>query len=113
MAKRKRPRYGNPARQADVDATSAGRDREMLQATPAGPYDGGLTNSEEFNRAARRACGECGAPVTWMNAAAARGRGVDLTEALRLLGVDDIAGDDVWVCTSCSNFGVMGPSETF
>jgi len=36
---------------------------------------------------------------------------VDLAQAAVSLGLADINGLDVWVCTRCDNTGVMGPTE--
>jgi len=37
--------------------------------------------------------------------------GLDLAQAAVSLGLADINGLDVWVCTRCDNTGVMGPTE--
>jgi hypothetical protein len=60
-----------------------------------------------FNRAARKSCSECGAPVRWVDAAAAAEHGLDVDQAVQFLG-GSAAGLEFWVCTSCDNAGVMG-----
>jgi len=37
--------------------------------------------------------------------------GLALAQAAVSLGLADINGLDVWVCTRCDNTGVMGPTE--
>jgi hypothetical protein len=37
--------------------------------------------------------------------------GLGLAQAAVSLGLADIKGLDVWVCTRCDNTGVMGPIE--
>lgn len=55
----------------------------------------------------RTHCTECGAPVEWLPAEQAATRGIDLAPALELLG----EAAEVWACTRCDNYGVMGPTE--
>lgn len=66
-----------------------------------------------FNQMARSNCDECGAPVEWLTGAEAEARGVDLSGGMEFLGVDEIPGKDVWACTRCDNFGIMGPAHGF
>ena len=54
----------------------------------------------------RTHCTECGSSVQWLSTEEARQRGIDLAPALQFFGEDKPA--DVWVCSSCDNFGVMG-----
>lgn len=72
------------------------------QRTPQG-------NASAFNQMARKSCSACGAPVRWVDAAAAEVHGMDVEEALGFLGstVDQV---EWWVCTACDNAGVMGPA---
>ena len=67
----------------------------------------------DFNQMARKSCSECGAPVEWVTGAEAESRGHDLTGGLEFLGLDSVPGKDIWVCTKCDNFGIMGPTEGF
>lgn len=69
---------------------------------------GGLAG---FNQMARTSCSECGAGIEWLTGAEATQRGIDLDGALEFMGVSEVTGRDVWVCTRCDNFGVMGPPE--
>lgn len=64
-----------------------------------------------FNQLARSSCDNCGAAVEWITGDEAAGRGIDLTDALEFLDVSQVVEKDVWVCTSCDNYGVMGPAE--
>ncbi|GGN03827.1 hypothetical protein GCM10009721_34020 [Terrabacter tumescens] len=56
----------------------------------------------------RTNCTECASPVEWLTAEQISERGIDLGPALQFLGQTEAAG--VWACTSCDNFGVMGPT---
>lgn len=56
----------------------------------------------------RSHCEQCSAPVTWLVAEQVRERGLDLGPALEFLGEAQPA--EVWACTACDNFGVMGPT---
>jgi hypothetical protein len=56
----------------------------------------------------RTHCTECQAPVQWLSVDEASARGIDLGPALTFFGA---AVEDVWACTGCSNFGVVGPTE--
>lgn len=64
-----------------------------------------------LSRTIRSKCDQCGAPVKWVGPDEATEQGMDLNEAKAFLGVDDVAGLDVWVCTRCDNGGVMGKAE--
>lgn len=55
----------------------------------------------------RTHCTECGSPVQWLTVEEAQARGIDLGPALALFEGDA----EVWVCTACDNFGVMGGTE--
>jgi hypothetical protein len=67
---------------------------------------------DDFNRLARPTCDECGSSVEWMTGAEAEARGVDLAGGMEFLGVTDIPGEDVWLCTKCDNYGIMGSPES-
>lgn len=69
------------------------------------------TAGSVFNRLARKSCSECGAPVKWVDAEAARAHGMDVQEALGFLGVSSADDVECWVCTGCDNAGVMGPAS--
>lgn len=56
----------------------------------------------------RTHCTECGSPVEWLTGDEALHRGIDLRPALELLDTPDV---EVWACTACENFGVMGGSQ--
>lgn len=105
MAKRKRPKYGNPARQAD----SA---QELTRVQFLTPDEAGqvLDAPSGINQLARRSCDECGSPVEWLTGTEAQERGLDLAGGLEFLGLSDLPGKDVWSCTNCDNFGDHGPS---
>lgn len=108
MTKRKRPRYGNPARQAQVNANPLTSIRPVLPSD----LNAALGSSDGFNRIVRTNCDECGAPVEWITGAEAEKRGIDLAGGMEFLGVTDIPGNDVWLCTSCDSDGIMGPAES-
>lgn len=55
----------------------------------------------------RTHCTECAAPVEWLTADDATHRGIDLSSAVAFLG----EAAEVWACTRCDNYGVMGPTE--
>jgi hypothetical protein len=42
----------------------------------------------------------------------AQERGLDLDGGLEFFGLSDLPGKDVWRCTNCDNFGIMGPAES-
>ena len=111
MTKRKRPRYGNPSRQAEENlrrgSSRPGADFRFLHPDEVSSLAGGAG----FNQLARPNCSECGAPVEWLTGDQAAAKGIDLAEALQFLGVDGISEPDVWRCTSCGEYGVMGPTE--
>ena len=48
------------------------------------------------------------APVRWLTADEAQAAGIDLGPALAFF---EGTADEVWACTACNNFGVMGPTE--
>lgn len=59
----------------------------------------------------RTHCPECAAPVEWLNPEQVGDRSIDLGPALQFLGETEPA--EVWACTRCDNYGVMGPTNTF
>jgi hypothetical protein len=63
-----------------------------------------------FDRAARRACDQCGAPVRWTDGDSARAHGMNVEEAVSFMGVPE-ADMQFWVCTKCDQSGVMGPPQ--
>lgn len=64
-----------------------------------------------FNQMARQSCDNCGSQVEWLTGPEAEKRGIALGGAMQFLGVDAVPGRDVWACTNCDNYGVMGPAE--
>lgn len=56
----------------------------------------------------RTRCPQCNERVRWITVEEAQNNGVDLASALAFF---EDAADEVWVCTACDNFGVMGPTE--
>jgi hypothetical protein len=108
MTKRKRPRYGNPARQSQANA----KDVPDIRLISPDELRASLGAPNGLNRLARSSCDECGAPVEWVTGVEAEERGVDLAGGMEFLGVTDIPGKDVWLCTNCDNFGIMGPAES-
>lgn len=65
-------------------------------------YSGG---DAELNRMIRNTCAECGAPVKWVDAAAAE-HSFDVEQAQRFIG-GSASGAEFWACTSCGNAGVL------
>ena len=87
MTKRKRPRYGNPSRQAEEDARR-GYSRPVSQVRYLSPdqlasFDG----DAGFNQLARPHCDECGSPVEWLTGEQATARGMGLPRILLTLEV--------------------------
>ena len=67
---------------------------------------------DSMNRLVRPACSQCGAPVDWLTGDEATARGVDLAQPMEFLEMTAIPNRDVWVCTRCGEYGVMGGLET-
>lgn len=112
MVKKKRPRYGNPARQAEENGRRDRADKALTSVRFLTPEDldelsGDLAGG--FNRLARPSCSDCGGPVEWLTGHEAATKGIDLSEAMEWLGVSEVPGREVWRCTQCGHFGVMAP----
>ncbi len=69
----------------------------------------GHTPAPTLTQLMRTHCTECTAPVQWLTDDQARARGIDLAPALDFLGIN--RSDEIWTCTRCDNFGVIGPTE--
>lgn len=63
-----------------------------------------------FSQMAHSTCDQCGSPLKASALRRQKG-GLALLQAAVSLGLADINGLDVWVCTRCDNTGVMGPTE--
>lgn len=83
--------------------TRGARASAIIGSDSAGPVG--------FNQMARKSCSECGASVEWINGDEASQRGIDLEDAMQFLGLASVPGRDVWACTRCDNYGLMGPTE--
>jgi hypothetical protein len=59
----------------------------------------------------RPACTQCGQPVEWLTTEQAAAGGIDLTAALAFFDLPPGQHPDVWACTGCSEYGVMGDIE--
>lgn len=66
---------------------------------------------DPMNRLMRPACIQCGAPVDWLTGDGATARGIDLAQAMEFMEITPIPNRDVWVCTRCGEYGVMGGLE--
>ena len=64
-----------------------------------------------FSQMAHSTRDQCGSPLKERRPWGGRRGGLDLAQAAVSLGLADINGLDVWVCTRCDNTGVMGPTE--
>jgi hypothetical protein len=59
----------------------------------------------------RPAFTQCGQTVEWLTTEQAAALGIDLTAALAFLDFPPGQQPDVWACTGCSEYGVMGDIE--
>jgi hypothetical protein len=59
----------------------------------------------------RPGCSQCGSPIEWLTTEQAATRGIDLGPALAFFELERGEQADVWVCTRCNEFGVMGAMQ--
>ena len=59
----------------------------------------------------RPSCSQCGSPIEWLTTEQAAERGIDLGPVLAFFELEPGDHADVWACTRCTEFGVMGPVD--
>jgi len=93
---------------------SSSRRCVIVQADHAADHAAGQrrrAQPDALTQMMRPACTQCAKPVEWLTTEQAAGRGIDLTAALAFFDLPPGQHPDVWACTGCSEYGVMGDIE--